>query len=74
MAAKDQRKIEDKIKALPPELRKEAEEFVDSLVKRRQRKPQGMKLEWRGALRDLKDRYTSVELQHAISAWRVEDE
>ena len=72
MAAKGEKRIEEKIKALPPELRREAEEFVDSLVKRCERKPQGMKLEWRGALRDLRDKYTSVELQHAISTWRIQ--
>lgn len=74
MAAKGQRRIEDKIKALPPELRREAEEFVDSLVKRCEQKPRGMKFEWRGALRDLRGKYTSVELQHMISAWRVEEQ
>lgn len=71
MAAKGEKRIEEKIKALPPELRREAEKFVDSLVKRCERKPRGMKFEWRGALRDLRDKYTSVELQHAISGWRI---
>jgi hypothetical protein len=29
-----------------------------------------MKLEWRGALQDMKDEYTSVDLQHKILEWR----
>ncbi len=32
--------------------------------------PKGeLKLDWRGALRDLRDKYTSVELQHKITDW-----
>ncbi|RQW79358.1 MAG: DUF2281 domain-containing protein [Methanothrix sp.] len=31
-----------------------------------------LKLDWRGALEDMKDQYTSVELQHKISEWRTE--
>ena len=27
---------------------------------------------WIGALRELRDEYTSVELQHRVSEWRVE--
>jgi hypothetical protein len=33
--------------------------------------PKGrLKLDWRGALEDMKDQYTSVELQHKIQVWR----
>ncbi|MGA9099998.1 MAG: DUF2281 domain-containing protein [Methanotrichaceae archaeon] len=36
-------------------------------------KPKGkMKLDWRGALEDMKDQYSSVELQHKIQEWRSE--
>jgi len=28
-----------------------------------------LKLDWRGALRDLRDKYTSVELQHKVLEW-----
>lgn len=70
--AKDARtkKIEEKIRKLPPDLRKEVEEFIDSLMEpseRRARKP--LELKWRGALRDLRDKYTSVTLQHRILEW-----
>jgi len=63
-----------KIQALPPELRQEVEDFVDAL--RREREPrqrQPMNLNWRGALSDLKDEYTSVELQHKLIEWRAEN-
>lgn len=56
-----------KIEALPPELRREVEDFVDFLQSRSARRKKGeMKLDWRGGLADLKDNYTSVELQHEV--------
>ena len=64
--------VEERIKALPPELRKEVEEFIDSILKKRRRKsPKKLKMDWAGALKDLRDKYTSVELQHKISEWRI---
>ena len=59
--------IEERIKELPPELQQEVEDFVEFLIEKRARKPKAqLKLDWRGALRDLRDQYTSVELQHEI--------
>ena len=70
--ARDQgtKKIEEKIRKLPPELQKEVEDYVESLIKSRARRRKGqLKFAWRGALRDLRDKYTSVELQHRIREW-----
>jgi len=63
--------IEERIKNLPPTLKKEVEEFVNSLLKRR-RKKSGKKLrqDWAGALKDYRDQYTSLELQKKASEWR----
>ena len=64
--------IEQIIKELPPELRQEVEDFVKFLLEKRVRKPRGkFKFEWAGALKDLRDQYTSVELQHKILEWRA---
>jgi hypothetical protein len=64
------KRIEEKIRKLPPKLQKEVEDYVESLIESRARRRKGqLKLEWRGALRDLKDKYTSVELQHRILQW-----
>jgi len=61
--------IVERIQKLAPELQQEVEDFVQSLEKRA-RKPKGqLKLDWRGALRDLRDQYTSVELQHKVPEW-----
>ncbi len=63
--------LEELVKELPPELQKEVEEFVKALLERHgQKKPEKMKFDWEGALEDMKDQYTSVELQHKISEWR----
>lgn len=70
--ARDQgpKRIEEKIRKLPRNLQKEVEDYVESLIESRARRRKGqLKLEWRGALRDLKDKYTSVELQHRIREW-----
>ena len=62
--------LEEKIRRLPPDAQRQVEQFVDSLVERQKNKPAGtLKLRWRGALRDLRDKYTSVELQHKVLEW-----
>ena len=64
--------LEELIKELPPELQEEVEDFVRFLLEKRVRKPRGkLKFDWEGALQDLRDQYTSVELQHKISEWRI---
>jgi hypothetical protein len=66
------KRIEERVKELPPDLKKEVEKFVDSLEKRRRKRPRtGLKMEWAGALKDLRPKYNSVELQHKISEWRI---
>jgi len=64
--------IDDLIKQLPPDLRDEVEDFVEFLVEKRLKKTHGRPtFAWAGALRDIRDKYTSVELQHRISHWRI---
>ena len=54
-------RIEEMIKELPPELQQEVDDFVQFLLEKQVCKPKGqLKLDWRGALRDLRDQYTSV--------------
>ena len=76
------KKIEDIVKELPPKLRQEVRRYVRSLVNKqgqartaspsqrhapKPRRP--LKLKWRGALRHLRDKYTSVQLQHKTLDW-----
>lgn len=64
------------VEELPPELRQQVEDFARFLlatkVNRGQGKTRGKPtFSWAGALKDLRDKYTSVELQHEISSWRT---
>ena len=63
--------IDERIKNFPPALRKEVEEFVNSLLRTRKKK-NGKKLrqDWAGALRDYRAQYTSLELQKKALEWR----
>jgi hypothetical protein len=59
--------LEERIRELPPDLLQEVEDFTQSLLEKRSRKLRGnLRLDWRGALRDLRDQYTSVDLQHKL--------
>ncbi|KPL05714.1 hypothetical protein AMJ85_11025 [candidate division BRC1 bacterium SM23_51] len=64
-------KIEEMIKALPPEFRKEVEDFVQFLLEKRAPKPgRRLRQDWAGALSDYRDQYTSLELQERALQWR----
>jgi len=60
------------IDKLPPQIKKEAMDYIEFLVrKHRGSKRKGSwKFEWAGCLSHLKNQYTSVELQHKASEWR----
>jgi hypothetical protein len=73
------KRIEERIgkmvKELPLESQYEVEDFVQFLLEKKTRKPRGkLKFDWEGALEDLRDQYTSVELQHQVFEWRTEEE
>ena len=62
--------LEEVIKELPPELQKEVGDFAQFLLEKQAKKPKGkFKFNWEGALQDLRDQYTSVELQHKVLEW-----
>lgn len=64
------RTVKELIDQLPPDLQQEVGDFAEFLLKRSPRKRNGeLKLDWKGALKDLRDDYTSVELQHKASEW-----
>ena len=65
--------LEQNINKLPEPLKKEVEDFVLFLVQKRMPKNKNHKLSltWAGGLKDLKDKFTSVELQHhALGLWQ----
>ena len=60
--------LEELVKELPPEGQKDVREFVERLLAGQKPMPRGkLRFDWAGAVRDLRDRYTSVELQHRLA-------
>ena len=67
--------LEELIKELPPELHQEAEDYISFLIEKRAKKAKGdLKLDWIGALEDMSNQYSSVELQHKILDWWDEEQ
>ncbi len=56
---------------LPPELQKQAREFVESLVAKKHKKQRGtLRQDWAGALKDYRAKFTALDLQAKASEWR----
>ena len=72
----DNREIERRIKTLPNHLLPEVIDYIDFLISKHgsEQGPRDSKkkfrFDWAGGLADLKDQYTSVELQHKSLDWR----
>lgn len=65
--------INTKIKQLPDHLANEVSDYIDFLINKygtEDTHKSGFKFDWEGGLSDLKDKYTSVDLQHKASEWR----
>lgn len=64
--------LKEVMEKLPPELQQEVRDFIEFLLTRKMNKARGKpRFDWAGALADLRDKYTSVELQHQILKWRI---
>jgi len=63
--------LETLIKQLPLQLQEEVKEFFEFLLEK-QREKAGKKLrqDWAGALKEFRDKYTSLELQKKALEWR----
>lgn len=62
--------LEEKIKTLPPELQQKLEDFLETLlINYPTRDETKLKQSWAGALSDLRDKYTSLELQKKSLEW-----
>jgi hypothetical protein len=61
---------EELMKELPPELRAEARDFIEFLLRRQPRRRQSrLRLSWAGGLGEFRDRFTSLELQRKALDW-----
>lgn len=64
--------IEEKLEELPEDLKKEVLDYIDFLLQKYKKKTRKrkFKFDWEGGLSELKEKYTSVELQHKAMEWR----
>ena len=59
------------LQELPPEAQAEVRDFIEFLLVKRARKPATkLRQDWAGVLRDVRDQYTSLELQRKALDWR----
>ena len=63
--------LEELVRELPPDILAEVRDFVEFLLAKRSRRT-GRRLQqnWAGALRQYKQQYTSLKLQHQALEWR----
>ncbi|GIV18045.1 MAG: hypothetical protein KatS3mg022_3480 [Armatimonadota bacterium] len=64
--------LEERIRQLPADLQQEVSDFIDFLLERRRRQKHPPTFSWAGALKDMRDQYTSVDLQHEAAEWRAQ--
>lgn len=64
--------IQDKLEALPENLKREVLDYIDFLLQKYDIKTKkgAFRFDWEGGLSELKNKFTSVELQHKVLEWR----
>jgi hypothetical protein len=67
--------LEELVREVPSEYKAQLRDYVESLLARGPIEPSVKpQFAWAGALECLRDRYTSVDLQHRIARWRSNGE
>ena len=67
--------IDEMVNELAPGQQAEVRDFVEFLLAKQRSGPrQNPRFDWAGALKDMRDDYTSVDLQHEIARRRSEAE
>ncbi|MEA3476457.1 MAG: DUF2281 domain-containing protein [Candidatus Cloacimonadota bacterium] len=68
----DANSIESKLNSLPDNLKREVLDFINFLITKKMHEtiPAQFDFTWEGGLSDIKDQYSSVELQHQSTEWR----
>ena len=63
--------LEELVRELPPDMVAEVRDFIEFLLSKQERRVgRPLQQNWAGALRDYREQYTSVELQHRALDWR----
>ncbi len=68
-----EKEIELKIRELPEDLRREVLDYMEFLLKKyrgKEIKAKRFKFDWEGGLSEIREKFTSVELQHRALEWR----
>lgn len=66
---------EELFRQLAPESQREARMFIEFLIAKQEARPRRQpQFDWAGALTELRDQYSSVDLQHQLVNWRSEPE
>jgi hypothetical protein len=59
------------VEHLPPDIQEEVRSYAEFLLEKRSKKKQKVPIfDWEGALKDIGEQYSSVELQHEIGKMR----
>lgn len=67
----ESRTLNELIQKLPPDSRAEVRNFAEFLLERRKSgHGQPLRRDWAGALREYRERYTSIELEQKALEWR----
>ena len=61
--------MDDLIKSLPPEVRKEVVDFIQFLLKKYGKKSNKLKLDWTGGLGEFSNKYDALSLQKKSLEW-----
>jgi len=64
--------LEESIKVLPPNLKKEVFDFVQFLLGKQTKRKTQLSLDWAGKLQKYKNQFTSVELQKKALEWWIQ--
>ncbi|HAG09465.1 MAG TPA: hypothetical protein DCK87_07910 [Desulfotomaculum sp.] len=67
-----EKEIELKVQELPEDLRREVLDYMEFLLKKYKGKKMAkrFKFDWEGGLLELREKFTSIELQHRALEWR----
>jgi len=58
---------------LAPEGQREARDFIELLISKQEARPRHEpQFDWAGALADMRNQYSSVDLHHQLLNWRSE--
>jgi len=68
-----EKEIQEKIEGLPDDLRREILDYLELLLKKyrdKETQTKKFKYDWEGGLSEVREKFTSVGLQHKASEWR----